>query len=82
MKIMKKLRLTKKQTNKKDELKLYLSIKESAEYTGLSIFAIRKLVNEESIPFLWVGAKIMIDRIALEKYLKDLSSKHLDLYGN
>ncbi len=54
---MKKLRLTKKQTNKKDELKLYLSIKESAEYTGLSIFAIRKLVNEEAIPFFMGGSE-------------------------
>ena len=74
------MQLKKKSPQKKDnELKLYLSIKESAAYSGLSGYAIRKLVISKAIPFLNAGRKILIDRVALEQYLKGISEKHLTI---
>ena len=61
------------------DLKMYLSIKESAAHTGLSVYAIRKLIATEAVPFLNAGRKVMIDRVALEQYLKAMSEKHLDI---
>ena len=75
-----KLRVNKKKTHRADNnVKMYLSIKESAAYTGLSVYAIRNLVATNAVPFLNAGRKVMIDRVALENYLKGISEQHLDL---
>ena len=72
---LKKVSKTQKTNN--NGLKLYLSIKESADYTGLSVYAIRRLVEADAVPFLNAGRKVMIDRVALEQYLKNSGEKHL-----
>ena len=75
-----KLRVKKKNTQNTDTKgKMYLSIKESAAYTGLSLYAIRKLVATKAVPFLNAGRKVMINRVALEQYLDSISEQHLDL---
>ena len=75
-----KFRVNKKNTQNTDTNgKMYLSIKESAAYTGLSLYAIRKLVATEAVPFLNAGRKVMINRVALEQYLDSISEQHLDL---
>lgn len=57
--------------------KAYMSIKEIAEYSGLSMYAVRKLVTAEKIPFLLAGNKILIERKGLMAYLEGKSKKHL-----
>ncbi|MCH5210635.1 MAG: excisionase family DNA-binding protein [Oscillospiraceae bacterium] len=78
MKFKAKSKKVAKKTNNAD-LKMYLSIKESAAYTGLSLYAIRKLVATKAVPFLNAGRKVMINRVALEQYLDGISEKHLDI---
>ena len=59
--------------------KMYLSIKECVDYTGLSEYAIRNLISKKAVPFLNAGRKVMIDRVALDEYLKKMSENHLSL---
>lgn len=77
MKFSRTKKIQKQVQGSDSNMKLYLSIRESVTYTGLSEYAIRKLVAEKAVPFLNAGRKVLIDRIALEKYLKDMSANHL-----
>lgn len=54
------------------EKKLYLSITEAAEYSGIGINTIQNLVRKKDCPFvLMVGRKRMIQRKGFEEYLAE-----------
>lgn len=50
--------------------KPYLSVKDSAAYSGLSEYYIRKLIKDKEIPYVQTGVKFLVNRIALKDYLK------------
>ncbi|NDO18607.1 helix-turn-helix domain-containing protein [Lachnospiraceae bacterium MD329] len=56
--------------NSGNKKKLYLSVKEAAEYTGISEYYIRKYIKDGKIPYVETGVKFLINRIALKDYLK------------
>ena len=50
--------------------KTTLTLEEAAAYTGIGIYRLRELTDNEASPLvLWVGAKRLIKRKALEKYI-------------
>ncbi len=71
---MSKLKLLKKKRKspKKNDYsqRLYLSVKQAAAYSGLSEYYIRKLIADKKVPFVETGVKFLINRTALEEYLK------------
>lgn len=73
---MSKLKLLKKKRKspKKNDYsqKLYLSVKQAAEYTGISAYYIREYIKEGKVPYVETGVKFLINRSELEKYLKGL----------
>ena len=78
---MSRLKLKKKQLSKRERKspkkndysqKLYLSVKQAAEYTGISKYYIREYIKEGKVPYVETGVKFLINRSALEKYLKEL----------
>ena len=69
----------KKKPVKADNLKLYMSVKEISKHSGLSEYAIRNLIANKEIPYIEAGRKFLIDRVGLEKYLKDKSKHHLSI---
>ena len=68
-----------KKSPKGDGKKLYLSVKEAVKYSGLSEYAIRKLIANKDIPYLEAGRKFLIDRIGLKNHLNNISNHHLSL---
>ncbi len=68
---LKLLKKTRKLPKKSDySQKLYLSVKEAAAYSGLAEYYIRKLIADNKVPYVETGVKFLINRIALEEYLK------------
>ncbi len=70
---MSKLKLLKKKRKSPKidySQKLYLSVKQAAAYSGLSEYYIRKLIADKKVPYVETGVKFLINRIALEEYLK------------
>lgn len=49
--------------------KTTLTLEEAAAYTGIGENKLREITNDESRLVLWVGAKRLIKRKALEKYV-------------
>lgn len=47
------------------------TVKEVAEYIGCSESSIRKLVKEKKIPYYKIYAKILFDKIAIDKWVYD-----------
>lgn len=68
-----------KKSKQGDGKKLYLSVKEAVKYSGLSEYAIRKLIANKDIPYLEAGRKFLIDRVGLRTYLNEISKNHLSL---
>ena len=68
-----------KKSPKGDGKKLYVSVKEAVKYSGLSEYAIRKLIANKEIPYLEAGRKFLIDSVALKTYLSELSKHHLSI---
>lgn len=68
-----------KKSKQGDGKKLYLSVKEAVKYSGLSEYAIRKLIANKDIPYLEAGRKFLIDRVGLRSYLSEISKNHLSL---
>lgn len=68
-----------KKHSKSDNKKLYLTVKEAVKYTGVSEYAIRKLIADKKIAYLENGRKFLISRLSLKAYLDETSNKHLAL---
>ena len=52
--------------------KLYVNIKEAAEYVGIGICTMRDYVNSnDPPPYLKVGNKKLIQKAALQRYFED-----------
>ncbi len=52
--------------------KLLLSVKEAAEYTGLSEWVIRQLCRDDVLAATWFGRTIRIARAELDRYCATL----------
>lgn len=52
--------------------KLLLSVKEAAEYTGLSEWVIRQLCRDDVLAATWFGRTIRIARAELDRYCDTL----------
>lgn len=70
LKLLKKKRKSSKKTDYSQ--KLYLSVKQAAEHTGISAYYIREYIKEGKVPYVETGVKFLINRSELEKYLKGL----------
>lgn len=70
---------TLKKHSRSDNKKLYLTVKEAVKYTGVSEYAIRKLIADKKIAYLENGRKFLISRMSLKTYLDETSNHHLAL---
>ncbi len=51
------------------EVKIGMTIEEASEYMGIDRNTMRKLVEWEKIPVLWIGRKAIIHRDVLEMFM-------------
>ena len=59
------------------EMKIALSIEETADYTGIGRNTLRNLVEWEKLPVLKVGRKVLIKSDILEKFMEVNEGKNL-----
>lgn len=50
--------------------KYALSVNEAGEYTGIGRNTLRRLINDNKIPVVRIGNKILIRRTALEDFMR------------
>lgn len=74
------LEIIKQPRNEKKE-KITFSIQEAALYLGIGHEKIRELVNKKNtdFPFFKVGAKTLIDKKLLDKWLEKITEEHREL---
>lgn len=54
-----------------------LTMKEAAEYLGVSYWLINQLVRKKQIPYSKVGGKYLFRVQALDEYLKNMEQKSI-----
>jgi excisionase family DNA binding protein len=47
-----------------------LSLKQSADYLGAHLWAIRQMIRNREIPYVQIGRKFLIDRFDLDRYIE------------
>ena len=47
-----------------------LTVKQTAQYIGMSVWFVRELVYGRKVPYVLLGTKIMFDRSDLDDYLE------------
>jgi len=57
------------------EGKQILNIKELAEYLNCSVSCIRKLKDENKIPYFRVASKILFDRLTIENWIMEKQNR-------
>lgn len=55
-----------------------LTVKEIAEYLGLSVDLIYKLVRQKQIPHIKIGARILFKLSSIEKWLSELEEESIN----
>ena len=48
----------------------FLTIKETAAYTGLAVSTLYKMIGRRQIPYIKMGSLVKFDLAALEKWIK------------
>ena len=54
-----------------------LTMKEAAEYLGISYWLVNQLVRKKQIPYSKVGGKYLFRVQALDEYLKDMEQQSI-----
>ena len=54
-----------------------LTMKEAAEYLGISYWLVNQLVRKKQIPYCKVGGKYLFRVQALDEYLKDMEQQSI-----
>jgi excisionase family DNA binding protein len=47
-----------------------LSLRDSANYLGAHVWAIRQMVRKREIPYIQIGRKYLIDRMDLDRFVE------------
>ena len=68
------------QINRSRELEMenYLTIPETAETLGLSVLAVRKLVERRKLPFRKLGKRVLVPQQELIKFMHTLPGVSLE----
>lgn len=56
------------------QVKRAYTVKEAAEYLGLSVTTIRQLIRDDTLPAKKSGTKVLIDALALDAYFEGLDA--------